>query len=36
MVKELHERKGWVQNQFGELFPAVVNNDMMDVYKPPC
>ena len=36
MIEEVHERKGWVMNRFGEFYPASVNMDMMDIYKPPC
>ena len=36
LIKEVHERKGWVMNRFGEFYPASANIEMMDVYKPPC
>jgi hypothetical protein len=36
VVKEVNERKGWVMNRFGEFYPASVNVELMDVYKPPC
>ena len=36
LIKEIHERKGWVMNRFGEFYPASANIEMMDVYKPPC
>ena len=36
LVEEVNERKGWVMNRFGEFYPASVNIDMMDVYKPAC
>jgi hypothetical protein len=36
LIKEMNERKGWVLNRFGEFYPATVNIDLMDVYKPPC
>lgn len=36
LIKESHERKGWVLNRFGEFYPASVNIEMMEVYTPPC
>lgn len=36
LLKEVHAKKGWAMNQFGEFYPATANIDMMDVYKPPC
>lgn len=36
LVEEVNERKGWVMNRFGEFYPASVNIELMDVYKPPC
>lgn len=36
LIKELHARKGWAMNRFGEFDPATANIDMMDVYRPPC
>jgi len=36
LVEEVNERKGWVMNRFGEFYPASVNIEMMDVYKPAC
>ena len=36
LIKEANERKGWVLNRFGEFYPASVNIDAMDVYRPPC
>jgi hypothetical protein len=36
LVEEMNERKGWVMNRFGEFYPASVNIEMMDVYKPAC
>ncbi|HEU4685363.1 MAG TPA: hypothetical protein VFS39_12740 [Nitrospira sp.] len=36
LLKEVHERKGWVMNRFGEFYPSTANIEMMDLYKPPC
>jgi hypothetical protein len=36
LIKEMHAHKGWVMNRFGEFYPATINIDMMEVYKPPC
>jgi len=36
LLKEVHANKGWAMNQFGEFYPATVNIDMMDVYRPSC
>lgn len=36
LLEEMHERKGWVRNRFGEFYPASVNLEMMDIYKPAC
>lgn len=36
LIKEAHERKGWVMNRFGEFYPSSVNIDMMEMYTPPC
>jgi hypothetical protein len=36
LVEEMNERKGWVMNRFGEFYPATVNIELMDIYKPAC
>ena len=36
LLEEMNERKGWVMNRFGEFYPATVNIELMDAYKPPC
>ncbi|ALA59124.1 hypothetical protein [Nitrospira moscoviensis] len=36
LIEEMNERKGWVLNRFGEFYPATVNIELMDAYKPPC
>jgi hypothetical protein len=35
LLKGVHAHKGWVMNRFGEFYPATVNIEMMDVYRPP-
>ncbi len=36
LVEEVNERKGWVLNRFGEFYPASINIELMDLYKPAC
>ena len=36
LIKEVHTHKGWVLNRFGEFYPATLNIDMMEIYRPPC
>ena len=36
LLKEVHANKGWVMNRFGEFYPATLNIEMMEIYRPPC
>jgi hypothetical protein len=36
LVKERHSRKGWALNEFGEFFPATMDVDLKQVYRPSC
>jgi len=36
LVREPVQRKGWSMNQFGEFYPATVDIDRMQVYRPSC
>jgi len=36
LLKERQLRKGWVMNEFGEFYPATVDVDLMQVYRPRC
>jgi hypothetical protein len=36
LVSERQLHKGWVMNEFGEFYPATVDVDLMEVYRPHC
>jgi hypothetical protein len=36
LIKEKHLLKGWTMNEFGQFYPATINVDLMDVYRPRC
>jgi hypothetical protein len=35
-IKELQRHKGWTMNEFGQFYPATIDIDRMEVYRPPC
>lgn len=36
LVREPRQRKGWAMNQFGEFYPATVDIDRMQIFRPRC
>jgi hypothetical protein len=36
LIKEQQRHKGWAMNEFGQFYPATVDVDRMEVYRPPC